>query len=286
MGKLYTISIISVSVLIIVVLGFLAYRHIDSLEDRISILETLNSKLSYDIKGKESVIDSNKIYIADLEEQIQSLRSELAIMTFKYEEAAPYQERVETGQDITKSYLLLSDTNDYTKPIALNILGMNSPRKPANDEELWDRGRKIYNWMTNNYEYCGDKGLRIGTTFYQFQFWSPDEILVSDNARCGDCDDFAILFAGMMYASGVPDNKVSVVCGEVESGGHCWNWIELSDYAYRIDPVCSQKQTLLNILGLNLGIKGAYYTSTIENVQCFNTYEEQMKMNPDGFSLI
>ena len=43
-----------------------------------------------------------------------------------------------------------------------------------------------------------------------------------------------------------------------------------------------QKQTILNILGLKLDIKGAYYTSTKGNVQCFSEYNELIKMNPNG----
>ena len=103
---------------------------------------------------------------------------------------------------------------------------------------------------------------------------------------CGDCDDFATLFASMLYSSGVPENKVWVVCGTVPEGGHCWNWLVLSDKTYRIDPVCSQKQTILGIFGLNFGIKGAYYTSTKANVECFSEYKEEMKMNPNGFYVI
>ena len=106
---------------------------------------------------------------------------------------------------------------------------------------------------------------------------------MSDNSRCGDCDDFSTLWSGMMYASGVPKSKVWVVCGTVESGGHCWNWLSLSNQTYRIDPICSQKQTILNVLGLNFGIQKASYTSNKNNVECFSEYNEQMKMNPSGF---
>jgi hypothetical protein len=286
LSNAYRITIVIVVIAIIVLSGFIVYRYITGIKSQVNTLETVNSKLSADNTAKDSIISSKNIYITNLEKQVNSLKSQLADMTLKYEQAKPYEDRVVKGQDMTQSYLLLNDINQYTKPIALQILGLTSSTTPANDDELWDRGRKVYNWLSNNFKYCGDKGLRVGSTFYEFQFWSPDEILQSDNARCGDCDDFAMLYAGLMYASGVPKDKVTVVCGTVPQGGHCWDWITLNSKTYRIDPVCSQKQTILNILGLDLGIKAAYYTSTKENVQCFDNYTEQMKMNPNGFSLI
>lgn len=256
---------------------------IDDLNFELQTKKSEISDLKYEIEQKKKEIQRLQTKVNELEEELGITKTQLEETTQLYEEAKPYQERVNRGQNLGEYYNLLSDNQDYTKPIILQELGLSSPNIPANDNELWERGRIIYNWLSNNYKYCGDKGLRVGTTFYEFQFYSPDELLMSDNARCGDCDDFATLFSGMMYASGVPENKVWVVCGTVPAGGHCWNWLVLSDKTYRIDPVCSQKQTIINILGLDLGIKGAYYTSTKENAQCFSEYNEQMKMNPNGF---
>lgn len=286
--------------LCVIFLGFLCYhnfRYAKLTEQKISELESLKAdlenqmnQLNEEISQKDATIEEQQKEISQLKNEVKRLKKELRItkirlqdMTEKYEEAQPYQERVERGQNLEKYYNLLDDREDYTKPIVLQYLDLTTPTAPSNDNELWERGRKIYNWLSTNYDYCGDKGLRVGTTFYEFQFYSSDELLMSDNVRCGDCDDFATLFAGMMYASGVPENKVWVVCGIVPEGGHCWNWLSLSDTTYRIDGVCSQKQTIINILGLDLGIKGAYYTSTKKNVDCFSEYKPLMKMNPNGF---
>lgn len=271
-----------------------------NLQTRINDLNSRVNDLTSEIQSKTSQIsdlkneiEQKKQEILKLQQRVNDLESELGITktklqdtTQKYEEAKPYQERVNRGQDLLKYYPLLSDRDDYAKPIILRYLGLSVPVPPANDDALWERGRKVYNWISDNYKYCGDKGLRVGSTFYEFQFFSPDELLMSDNARCGDCDDFATLYAGLMYASGVPEDKVWVVCGTVPEGSHCWDWLVLSKTTYRIDSVCSQKQTIINILGLDLGIKGAYYTSNKGNVQCFSKYKEQMKMNPSGFNLI
>lgn len=272
----------------------------NNLQSQINTLNSEISNLNSQIRTKDSTIASQKVEIEqkrqeiirlqqrvnDLEEELGITKSKLQETTALYEEALPYQERVNRGQNLYEYYVLLEDREDYAKPIILDYLGLSAPVAPANDDALWERGRMIYNWISNNYEYCGDKGLRVGTTFYEFQFYSPDELLMSDNARCGDCDDFATLFAGLMYASGVPENKVWVVCGLADGGGHCWNWLSLTSQTYRIDPVCSQRQTVINILGLDLGVKGAYYTSSKGNVQCFSEYDEQMRMNPQGFSML
>jgi cell division protein FtsB len=283
--------IVSIIVLIIGIgLIIFSFYYGSKLKIQINYLENKKVELESQIQAKEKTISEQQTDISQLKAEINNLKYELQItkqkleeMTKKYEEAKPYQERVNRGQNLYQSYNLLSDYEDYTQSIVLAYLGLNSPTAPANDDELWERGKKIYNWISSNYDYCGDKGLRVGTTFYEFQFFSPDELLMSDNVRCGDCDDFSTLFAGLMYASGVPENKVWVICGSVGSGGHCWNWLSLSDQTYRIDPVCSQKQTIINILGLDLGIKGAYYTSSKGNVDCFSSYDAQIRMNPDGF---
>ena len=206
------------------------------------------------------------------EEKLIDVEKELFLTAEKYREAKPYMERVNRGQDLSKFYPLLADYEDYAKPIILSYLGLNYPLEPSNDEELWNRGMKVYNWLSENYKYCGDKGLRVGNTFYQFQFYSPDELLMSDISRCGDCDDFATLFAGLMYASGVPENKVWMVCGTVPSGAHCWNRLILSTNTYiRVDGVCSRSVS---------------YTDLKMHVDCFSEYNAKVRMNPSDYIVI
>ncbi len=256
------------------------------IENKKTLIDSQSSEISslnVELEQKKREIETLLKRVNALEEELGITKTKLQETTLKYETAKPYQERIDRGQYLSESYTLLQDTEDYTKPLVLSYLGLTAPTAPANDDELWERGRLIYNWISNNYEYCGDKGLRVGSTFAQFQFWSPDEILQSDNARCGDCDDFAILFAGLMYASGVPEDKVWVVCGSVPGGGHCWNWITLKENTYLVDPVCSQKTTILNLFGLNFGVKSAYFTSTKQNVGCFSSYTSNIRMNPQEF---
>lgn len=259
---------------------------ITSLQNQIKLKDSKISSQKSKISSLEYDIEQKKKEIQTLKSKISKLEEELGITKTQLEEAKPYQERVSRGQNLYDSYSLLGDYEDYAKPIILNYLGLSQPIAPINDGELWERGKQIYNWISKNYKYCGDKGLRVGKTFYEFQFYSPDELLMSDNARCGDCDDFATLFAGLMYASGVPENKVLVACGDVPAGAHCWNWILLDGVTYRVDGVCSQKNTLFSFLGFDFGFKAADYTSTKKNVTCFNSYEEWMVMNPSSYRAI
>lgn len=258
-------------------------NQINSLDSQIDDLDSQIRAKDSTIKEQQQEIRRLELEIETLEEEKAELESKLGITTELYEEAKPYQERVERGQQLHLYYNLLDDREEYAKPIILDYLGLSYPVEPSSDDTLWERGRKVYNWLSDNYQYCGDKGLRVGTTFYEFQFYSPDELLMSDNVRCGDCDDFATLFAGLMYASGVPEDKVWVVCGSVPEGGHCWNWLSLEDKTYRIDPVCSQEDEMFNFFGISWGVKGAYYTSSKGNVDCFSSYDTQMRMNPNGY---
>lgn len=261
-------------------------RDISSKKGQIATLEKSNTQKQEEIDVLRTAIKEREDEIDSLTDDLDQKKTELRTTTFLYEEAKEYQERVNRGQRLSSYHTLLNDREEYAKPIILEYLGLSKPREPANDEELWERGRQVYNWLSDNYEYCGDKGLRVGNTFYQFQFYSPDELLLSDNARCGDCDDFATLFAGMMYASGVSEDKVWVVCGDVSGNGHCWNRLVLSSGWYRVDGVCSQRSTVLNFLGLDLGMKQAYYTSEKKHVDCMRNYNAAMRMNPETYQEI
>jgi len=237
----------------------------------------------------KSQVEGKDTRIAQLTAQLQTAQRQAQEATRKYEIAKPYQERVEQSQDITKFYKLLDDYTDYAKPIVLNYIGFSNPSLPKNDYEVWIRGQWVYEWLNKNYAYCGDKGIKVGSSFSEFQFFSPDELLKSSNERCGDCDDYATLFAGMMYASGVPEDKVYVVCGDVEGQGHCWNWIILSGVRYWVDPVCSEPDSFgefFNFFGLDFGFKEASYPDQMGNVLCLGTYNAKIAMNPQGYEMI
>lgn len=257
-------------------------KDINEKDNTIKYQEANIINLNYLIQQKEAEIESLKIEIRLIENELANTKKDLSKTTSLYQQAKPYEERVIQGQNIWLAYQLLDDYEDYAQPIILDYLGLSQPKKPVNNQELWERGKQVYNWLSDNYYYCGDRGLRVENTFNEFQFSSPDEMLISDNARCGDCDNYAFLFAGLMYASGVSENDVWVVCGTVPAGGHCWNWIVLDNTAYIVDPVCSEKEDRFKFLNFRWSVQNTKYSDTPKNIGCFESYESYMRMNPKG----
>ena len=159
---------------------------------------------------------------------------------------------------------------------------------PTSNEELWQRAGDIYDWLGANYEYCSDKGFCVGNSCSQIQFFSPDELIYygSQDVLCGDCDDQAQLFAGMMYASGVPYADVRVECGTVESGGHCWNGVRIDGEWHRVDQVCSNPAEYVDFFGYTYLASGELFPITAQNLDCFNTYSITSWYDPNGFNVV
>ena len=248
------------------------------------------SDLAQDIKEKEQQIESQRIKIESLTSQVQSLSSELTQTKGELEEttrlldiAKNYEERVQQGVNLNKAYILLGDY-DKTVDIVADITDIS---KPNTNQELWLRGKKIYDWLGTYYDYCSDKGFCIGENYCtQIQFFSPDELLYygSQDVLCGDCDDKAQLFAGMLYASGVSHDKVRVECGDVPGGRHCWNAIYVNNQWYRIDSVCSNPASfVLEKFGLGFLSSATYPSNDYRDVDCFSSYETTSWYNPEGY---
>lgn len=240
-----------------------------------SNIEELNSELV----TKDQKIGILNKEIIDLKYDLLVVENQLEETTDLYEEALPYQDRVSKGQDMDLFYPLLSDYETFVRPIVFEELGLSKPTTPKNDYELWQRAKKVYDWISDNYAYCGDRGLRVGSTFSQFQFFSPDELLSVDNHWCGDCDDFATLFAGMLYSSGVSSTDVYMVCGKVDQGGHCWNNLVIDDNMYVIDPVCSMKTQLFNLFGFTWSKQTTEFPDSVGDVTCLDNYDPDTIMN-------
>ena len=265
-------------------------KEVDMLSKKISEKSQEISMLISDIQLKTEEINAKNTQIEILESTVDSLEFELGEAEENLEEttrlldvAKEYEERVQQGTDLNKAYILLRDY-DKTAGIVEDITDMSFPE---NDQELWERGKDIYDWLGIHYDYCSDKGFCIKENYCaQIQFFSPDELLYygSQDVLCGDCDDKAQLFAGMMYASNVPYNKVRVVCGKVPGGGHCWNELYLNNNWYRIDPVCSNPGTfVLEQFGLGFLSPSTYPSGDYRNVDCFGSYETDSWYDTEGF---
>lgn len=248
-------------------------------------------KKGNEIESKDVEIGSLNLQVTNLNTQIFSLNSKLSQTQGELDEttrlltvAQLYEIRSKQGIFLSEAYHLLGDY-DKTVDIVAEITGVSTP---TSDNELWLRGKEIYDWIGSNYQYCSDKGFCISETqCTQIQFFSPDELLYygSQDVLCGDCDDKAQLFAGMMYASGVPHDKVRVECGMVSGGGHCWNGIRINNIWYRIDPTCSDVSVyVLEQFGLGSLLSESYPDNDIRIVDCFSEYETTMWYTADGVS--
>lgn len=281
---------------------------VSMLVNRTTILESTVSNLNESVRSrdqsianlqgevsvKREEIEAKAAQIQTLNIQVQSLNSELGTTqqnlsrtTQLLSVAQNYEDRVEKGINLQKAYLLLGDY-EKTALVVVNITGILTP---TTDQQLWQRGKAIYDWLGTHYSYCSDKGFCIGDGYCtQIQFFSPDELIYygAQDVLCGDCDDKAQLFAGMMYASGVPHDKVKVECGIVPGGGHCWNSLYVNSSWYRIDPVCSPVGStigsyVLQTFGLSFVMPAIYPQNGYRKVDCFNSYQALDWYNPEGY---
>jgi hypothetical protein len=303
--KKYLPHILSAIMVIMIIILYSANNTINIFSERITQLEVdisgLSSEVSQqndeiikkgnEIESKDVEIGSLNLQVTNLNTQIFSLNSKLSQTQGELDEttrlltvAQLYEIRSKQGIFLSEAYHLLGDY-DKTVDIVAEITGVSTP---TSDNELWLRGKEIYDWIGSNYQYCSDKGFCISETqCTQIQFFSPDELLYygSQDVLCGDCDDKAQLFAGMMYASGVPHDKVRVECGMVSGGGHCWNGIRINNIWYRIDPTCSDVSVyVLEQFGLGSLLSESYPDNDIRIVDCFSEYETTMWYTADGVS--
>lgn len=272
---------------------------VSDLQEQILEKEQMLQQKEYELEQYKNYTKKQDDEINDLKQKVRMLNVELNdlkvlyanatgqinAMNNKLEYAEPIIERYQRGINLKKYHILLGDYDDYVQPLVLEYLGLQEPKTPETEQALWERGKKIYDWISARYTYCGDRGLRFGSSYTQFQFFSPDELLSVDNNWCGDCDDFATLFAGMMYASGVKHEDVMVVCGETDGGGHCWNWFSVGGKIRTVDGVCTQSKSVIDVLGHRLWEKDNYnYPDSFSDVGCFDTYRPFFAMTPDKFA--
>jgi len=280
---------------------------ISSLDGKINSLENQKEELSNTIQNKEdiihtqqntinyqsSVIDEQRAEIAAQQQSIDYLSSklgqttqELGTVTNWYNIAKQYEERVNQGVSLSLAYNLLSDIDLTEKWIKSR--GITSYWVTNDDAEIWSRAEDIYIWLGNNYDYCSDRAFCVGSSCTQLQFFSPDELIGgSTDALCGDCDDQAHLFVGMMYASGIPNDRVRVECGQVSSGGHCWAGVNVNNQWYRVDPVCASPSVYVPIFGSRISLFGTSFSGEYENVDCFSYYDLEEWYTPNqGYNYV
>lgn len=245
------------------------------------------------ITQQENTITSQKQQITTLQGQVtqlntnlQTTQTQLSNVTYYYNVAKDFEDRTVQGISLSKAYQLLAQYDKVVMQVT-SISGSypTSTSVTSSDTEIWNRAKNIYNWIGTNFKYCSDKALCVSGNCWDFQFYSPNELVSGENiVLCGDCDDHAQLFAGMMYASGIANNKVRVECGLVPEGGHCWDAVYVNNQWYRVDTVCANPSDYKIFFGLSISLPAASFPSSYGNVGCFSYYNITSYYTPNGYS--
>ena len=293
----YTYALAAALVVAVVISFFYIHAlntQIEQQEEQISILTSQVSSLQSTVETQQSTIESQSATIEQqeetileqqqqityLESEVTRLGGELAQTEAELAYAYPFQERGEAGMHLSKAYTLLGDYGEIT-PLASQITDYGYTN---DDAEIWGRAKDVYAWLGNNYDYCSDKGFCVGSYCYQIQFFSPDELLIySSDDLCGDCDDQATVFAGLMYASGVPHNKVRIECGSIPGGRHCWTGVNVDGSWFRVDPVCAHPSLYIELFGYTLPIIPTGFPGSYKDVGCFSSYDMIEWYTPEGY---
>jgi transglutaminase-like putative cysteine protease len=128
-----------------------------------------------------------------------------------------------------KSYRLSSWLSSFDYTVLSEAL-----KEIPNDDDFDKQVIHCLRWVKNNITYVSDKIS-----------WDVDEkwqsIEETIGLRTGDCEDGAILLYWLCRFKGVPANRLYILAGDVDGGGHCWlgykpteyplNWIFL-DWCY------------------------------------------------------
>lgn len=73
----------------------------------------------------------------------------------------------------------------------------------------------ILRWVRDNISYKGDK-----SSWNKDEYWqTPTQTL---SRLAGDCEDGAVLIYHLARLKGIPSNRMLLLAGSVNGGGHCW----------------------------------------------------------------
>lgn len=141
--------------------------------------------------------------------------------------------------------------------------------KITTHKDMDAQAHAVLKWVKSNLVYQGDlktwdiqeywqTAFETLTRWYLIQDGKP--ILqgekVDGAVNCGDCEDGAILMYVLCRLKGIPANRLLILAGVVEGGGHCWlayrpNQFPLNfaflDWCYWYNSVVIDKRNLFTI---------------------------------------
>ena len=103
-------------------------------------------RLQKELERAQNRIGELEIIVERLEVKLGITQEKLEETTGLYEEAKPYMDRVDQGQNLFQSYELLGDYNDFAQPIALGLMRFDAPITPVSgggytaSQRIWKRG--------------------------------------------------------------------------------------------------------------------------------------------------
>jgi len=149
-------------------------------------------QLKADLKAFEETNNSLSVNIIELEEALKSAKNTVLKEYFytKYSRQSSY---TYNGMRIKR----FCDSNNSETPL---IIGLN------ND----DKANKCLKYVHEHFYYKGETK----------EHWQTANESI-ERGR-GDCEDGAILMYNIMIASGIPEWRVRLNCGEVKGGGHAY----------------------------------------------------------------
>jgi len=90
--------------------------------------------------------------------------------------------------------------------------------KPVSKQNVWEHIWKVYSEFTKHTKYVTDINL-----YYINEQWVSNMqqmYIMEDYKFAGDCENFSLLCAGLIQASGVPRGLYRVTAGMTKLGGH------------------------------------------------------------------
>jgi hypothetical protein len=156
-----------------------------------------------------------------------------------------------------------------------------------------ETAHKIQKFIVNHFTYKYDKEQNACPEFWQFPFESLQ-------SKIGDCEDGAILIAGLMRHAGIPAYRVKVAAGEVQTsptaptGGHAYciyladkeadgkkqNWIILDWCFFEDSNLSINRKPLAKEGGYKNAYKDVWFTFNDE----FSWNQNSLRINAERIS--
>lgn len=146
--------------------------------------------------------------------------------------------------------------------------------KPVDVNSVWEHVWKVYSEFTKHTRYILDKDL-YGVN----EQWLPNMsqfYMVNRGKWLGDCENFALLCAGLIEASGVPRGLYRVTAGDTKLGGHATltaynpeegDWVHLETTATKPRIIKEGEDIYIHNVWFSFDSRMAFTNKRIKNIE-------------------